>query len=727
MATMTKQTPPKPTRSTAGTRTATGGKIIDPVRILRQNVWVIIGSAVVGIFVGLVAFVVSLFFFPSYDGKVVFELSPDLQTADAVVSADHRTADTVTRLARTETSRVFSEKVLTKALEDRDVKRTIWAQQFMEGGGAFNLNEALLELQEELSAYHVRDTNTFEIYWYGSVASDVPVILTAVQDSYMSALSDITDARYNSNLKTFTDQRDDLDNLVSMLETEKQNFVRENNITSLNEAVNERRGRIEELIAQISETRSSVEVMGSRTQQLQAKITGRLDPSNDDVRFAEQDPIVMNISARIRDLRIELGTAREKFHDGHLSVRQVERLLKASEDEKDLAIKEIVHRDLTAEFKEVSDQRDSFERLLSALEQDFDETQTSLRDYASALGELHALDRRLEAAMEDRDEITRTIADINKVRVRSDASKVRLFQGATMPKELHFPKIEYVVPAGLVIVVGLTLGIIFVRELLDNRIKYPNEIVSIAGARLLGVVPDVADDPTGVESVDLVVRNEPDSVMAETFRQTAAHVYKEMVGGEHQSLLLISGMPDAGTTTISTNLAGSLVATGRKVVIVDANFRRPRLEEACGVERASRGLGDALAGEAPVESIVIGTPDSIDIIGAGSEINRVFERLNTSAMDDLLATLKRRYDIVLIDGPPGVVSGDALVLASKCDATALVIRAGSEERGLIGRLINQLRQMQASFIGVIFNRPRHTAGGYFKKNFKTMASYSPKP
>jgi capsular exopolysaccharide synthesis family protein len=185
-------------------------------------------------------------------------------------------------------------------------------------------------------------------------------------------------------------------------------------------------------------------------------------------------------------------------------------------------------------------------------------------------------------------------------------------------------------------------------------------------------------------------------------------------------------MPDAGTTTIINNLAGSLVATGRKIVVVDANFRRPRVEESFGVERSPRGLGDALASEAPIDSVVVTTADSIDLIGAGSEINRVFERLNTSAMDDLLDTLKRRYDFVLIDGPPGVVSGDALVLASKCDATTLIVRAGSEERGLIGRLINQLRQMEASFIGVIFNRPRHTAGGYFKKNFQTMASYSPK-
>ena len=182
MAPTTIRPPSKSSRTAPAARAVTGGKMIDPVRILRQNVWMIIGACVIGMFLGGVAYAIALLFYPSYDGKVVFELRPALQTADAVVSSDYRTADTVTRLARTETSRVFSEKVLTEALEDRDVKRTAWAQQFMEEGGSFNLNNALLDLMDELSAYHVRDTNTFEIYWYGSVASDVPVILTAVQD-----------------------------------------------------------------------------------------------------------------------------------------------------------------------------------------------------------------------------------------------------------------------------------------------------------------------------------------------------------------------------------------------------------------------------------------------------------------------------------------------------------------------------------------------------------------
>lgn len=726
MASVPKQSSAQSSARSTKASPAIGGKIVDPIRIIRQNVWLIFIAFLIGSVLGVIFFIVALFFFPAYKGSVVFELSPDLAAADSVLSADKRSGDTVTRLAKTETSRVMSQGVLSAALEKRDVRKTQWSEQFLEEG-TFDLNAALIVLKEELSATHPRDTNTFQVSWSGRVARDVPVLLTAVQQSYLAALSDISDERYNSNLKTFTDQMEDLDDLISYLEQDKQNFVRENNITSLNEAVNERRNRIEELTRELAEIRSTTELLISRRDQLRAKIDGRLEPSDDEVRIAEQDPIVINLMRRIRDLRVELNSSRSRFHDKHLTVRQLERLLKSSEDEKDLAVREIVQRNLAGTFKEVSDQVSSYENLRSALESDFDETETSLRDYASALGELNSLDRRIDNAMSDRDDLNRTIADLNQVRVRADASKVVVFQAPTLPKQRSFPKVEFVLPASVFLAVAVTLGFIFLRELMDNRIKYPNDITSIAGARLLGVIPDVIDDPTGVDSMDFVVRNEPDSVIAETFRQTAAQVSKELISGGYKSLLLISGMPEAGTTTIVVNLAASLVATGRKVVIVDANFRRPRLETAAsGDSPGDRGLGDVLAGDSPVESVVVSVPDGVDVIGAGSEINRVFERLNTPEMDATLEKLGRRYDVILIDGPPGVVSGDALVLASKCDATCLVVRACSEERGLIGRLINQLRQMEASFIGVIFNRPRNTSGGYFKKNFRTMASYAPK-
>jgi Mrp family chromosome partitioning ATPase/uncharacterized protein involved in exopolysaccharide biosynthesis len=720
-----KSSPQTRANSSQNVAPAIGGKVIDPLRIARQNMWPLSIAVGAGFIFGIIFYVIALFFFPKYSGIVVFEMSPELSTADDVLSSDRRSADMVTRLARTEMNRLMTPNVLRNALEKRDVRTTRWSGQFMDEGG-FNANDALVALEEELSTSHPRDTNTFHVGWAGSKRTDVPVILTAVQEAYLDALSGISDNKYNSNLKTFNDQLRELEGQIKYLETEKQNFVRENNITSLNEAVNERNDRIEALNQQLTDTRSQAQLLSTRISQLRSKIDGRLDPSEEEIRVAEQDPLIRNLKALMHDYRVQLRSERNHFSDDHPTIGRLQRRLNSTESEYKSAIDEIIQRNLTAGYKEASNQYASYESLLDQLEEDQAETTTSLRDYASALGALRSLDRRLDAAITDRDDLTRNIADLNQVRVRSDAKKVVVMQSATLPKTRSFPKIQMVVPVCVFLCVVAVAAFVFGREFLDNRIKYPSDFASLPGARLLGVIPDLADDPTGVENIEMVVRDEPDSVLAETYRQAASRVVKELEGAGSQSLLLMSGMPEAGTTTILVNLASSIAATGRNVVVVDANFRRPRLEEAAMVPRARQGLGDVLAGEVPVESVVISTPDSIDIIGAGSEQNRVFEKLNTKLFDQTLSRLKTDYDMVLIDGPPGVVSGDALMLASKCDSALLVVRSGSEERGLIGRLINQLGQMEASFIGVIFNRPRNTAGGYFKKNFQTMANYTPK-
>ncbi|MAJ47427.1 MAG: hypothetical protein CBC35_09335 [Planctomycetes bacterium TMED75] len=720
-----KSSPNTRAKSSQATAPAMGGKVIDPLRIARQNMWPLSIAVGVGFMFGVVFYIIALFFFPKYSGIVVFEMSPELTTADDVLSSDRRSADMVTRLARTEMNRLMTPNVLRNALEKRDIRTTNWSGQFMDEGG-FNANDALVALEEELSTSHPRDTNTFHVGWAGSKRTDVPVILTAVQEAYLDALSGISDTKYNSNLKTFNDQLRELENQIKYLETEKQNFVRENNITSLNEAVNERNDRIEALNQQVTETRSQAQLLSTRISQLRSKIDGRLDPSEEEIRIAEQDPLIRNLKSLMHDYRVQLRSERNHFSDDHPTIGRLQRRLNSTESEYKSAIDEIIQRNLTAGYKESSDQYASYESLLDQLEEDQAETTTSLRDYASALGVLQSLDRRLDAAITDRDDLTRHIADLNQVRVRDDAKKVVVMQSATLPKTRSFPKIEMVVPVCVFLCVFAVAAFVFLREFLDNRLKYPSDFASLPGARLLGVIPDLEDDPTGVENIEMVVRDEPDSVLAETYRQAASRVVKELEGSGFQSLLLMSGMPEAGTTTILVNLASSISATGRNVVVVDANFRRPRLEEAAMVPRARQGLGDVLAGEVPVESVVISTPDSIDIIGAGSEQNRVFEKLNTKLFDETLSRLKNDYDMVLIDGPPGVVSGDALMLASKCDSALLIVRSGSEERGLIGRLINQLGQMEASFIGVIFNRPRNTAGGYFKKNFQTMANYTPK-
>lgn len=309
------------------------------------------------------------------------------------------------------------------------------------------------------------------------------------------------------------------------------------------------------------------------------------------------------------------------------------------------------------------------------------------------------------------------------MRLRADASRVRMVQQAITPREKSFPLPEYMIPLVAVFVVALTITGIFIRELTDSRVKTASDVALIPGARVLGVIPDLEDDPTKSESAEMVIRKHPTSVLAESYRQVVSPILKAMAAADHQSLLLVGGMPGAGTTTVATNIAGACAAVGKRVVLVDANFRRPRLDEAMGASAEGVGLGDLLARTATVDQAVVHVSDGVDLIRAGTPATRVFERLQDAQFSSVLAELRNRYDLILIDTPPAVVAGDAVALASRVDAAVLVVRANLEERGLVARIINQLHDTQCQLLGIVLNRARGTAGGYFKKNFAVMAEY----
>jgi capsular exopolysaccharide synthesis family protein len=323
-----------------------------------------------------------------------------------------------------------------------------------------------------------------------------------------------------------------------------------------------------------------------------------------------------------------------------------------------------------------------------------------------------------------RDSNLQLVRELSLLRLREDAKRVGLAQSAQTPREQSFPKIELIVPLAAVLLVGLVTGLIFLRELTDQRVKTARDVALLPDARVLGVIPELSEDPCRSDAAELVVQKFPNSVLAESYRQTWGLVDKALSRSGHQTLLVVGGMPGSGGTTVTTNLAAAAAAAGRTVAVVDADFRRPRLGEAMGVSGEGGGLGDVLTEETAADQALHDTELGISVMTAGRPASRVIERLNNGQFDSLLADLRHRFDLVLVDAPPAAIAGDSLVLANKVDAAVLVVRAYQEQRGLVARLVNQLVDAQCELLGVILNRPRGTAGGYFKKNFAAMARYT---
>jgi Mrp family chromosome partitioning ATPase len=128
-------------------------------------------------------------------------------------------------------------------------------------------------------------------------------------------------------------------------------------------------------------------------------------------------------------------------------------------------------------------------------------------------------------------------------------------------------------------------------------------------------------------------------------------------------------------------------------------------------------------GQDPAELVVEVAPN-LSFLGAGAPENRIFERLNSDRTDQVIAWAREHYDLVIVDGPPSIVAGEALVLANKVDAAMVVACAWKDQRGLVMKLAGQIMDSRAQFLGAVLNRMHMTAGGYLRKNAEAMAEYA---
>lgn len=721
----------RPARSSSLTST------IDPVRVLRRHVLAIMISLLVGGLLGTAAFYACVMFYPLYSGQVLFEVMPGLHQSTDVSTLDTSNDEMIFRIAQTETYMLTSRPVLVTALKDPDIRKTEWYKKFVKSGSdgieAFHDEEAVDDLVRTVSTSVIRASNLFSVNWSAHVPTDVPRILNAIEKAYSANRAKRDSAVFERNQKLFEDQLRDTERNLSDLESEMKKLIKTAGLTTPDDSrYSPDHFKQQTFIAQRADSIVKLNMIVTEYQMVSAKLEGLLEPTAEDVLEADRDPIVNSLNLQETNVRGEVRRLRgERNPDDHI-LRRTEAALKAVEDELNAKRRGVITRNLEGQAKSLSQSLDRFRNAVDKQEDELDKNSVVLKDKAAATSEYHTMQIQREHLQERRNQEMQLIQEVKLMRVRVDAARVRTAQQAQEPRRLSFPQSEIMVPLGVLVALGLTLGVIFLRELLDQRVKSASDLAVLPGAFVLGGIPELEEDPTALKgsprAAEMVVRKQPFGVLAESYRQvfTAMSIGLERSG--HQTLVLVGGLPGAGTTTAATNLACAAAATGKRVLVVDANFRRPRLAQAMEVSGEGPGLGDLLSGAATLDEAIVDaggvSSGGVSVIPAGTPANRVIERLNNGLFDSMVAELRGRFDLIIFDAPPAVVAGDAMVLANKVDAAVLVVRAHAEHRGLVARMINQLADARCELLGVLLNRPRGTAGGYFKKNYATMAQYA---
>jgi capsular exopolysaccharide synthesis family protein len=270
----------------------------------------------------------------------------------------------------------------------------------------------------------------------------------------------------------------------------------------------------------------------------------------------------------------------------------------------------------------------------------------------------------------------------------------------------------------------LSLGIAFTREMLDTSVRSPRDIARVGQMNLLGMIPHEDDDPQSAGiPLPTVIFQAPTSIMAEQYRQVRTRLQHAASLDTTRSILVTSPAPQDGKTTIACNLAAGLALNGRKILLVDANFRRPEMNKIFNVPN-DVGFSNALATTDNFEGAIRSTQvPNLDVMTTGQRPANPTELLESQLFTDFIERALEEYDHVIFDTGPMLLVSETAAMAPRVDGVVSVVKAAANSRGLLQRLRDGLRQLKAEHLGVVLNGVRSQGGGYYGRNIKTYYEY----
>jgi len=392
------------------------------------------------------------------------------------------------------------------------------------------------------------------------------------------------------------------------------------------------------------------------------------------------------VERRVAELSSELGDRHPRMVQLRAEAKDIEARI---ESEVDKIVAGLRNRVSVAQARE-----DSLQESLDALkDRAADTSEDEIR--------LRALEREAEASRT----LLATMLARQKETVSQDdldfqQADARIISRADVPVDPSFPQKPVIL--GLTLVGALLVGmlLILVVELLDRGFRSGEQMEQQLGVASLGFVP-LVKRPDEYQSLAGYVAGRPTSAFGESIRTLNWSLRLAFADAPPRTVVITSALPGEGKTTTASCLATLQSLAGQRVLLIDADTRRPGCDRLTGTERRP-GLVDVLVGDASVDDALRHSELSgMTVLNAGSPTPNAPNLLASDRMRALLDELRGRFDLVVIDSPPVMAAADARILAALADATVLAVRWGQTRRDTVRLAIRQLRGTEARLAGAL--------------------------
>lgn len=364
------------------------------------------------------------------------------------------------------------------------------------------------------------------------------------------------------------------------------------------------------------------------------------------------------------------------------------------------------------------------------LTQALDQQKAEANTMAERLVEYNIIKREAEANKTLYDGLMTKLKEVG-ISAALQSSNIRVVDPAMIPGSPSRPaKARNIALAFLVGLVG-GIGLALMREYLDNTVKTPDDIETLARLPSLAVVPQFGEaNGNGARKrllpgtstnghdkrVELVAQHLPKSQMSEAFRALRTSLLLSQPGRPPQVILVTSALPREGKTTAAANLAVTLAQLGDRTVLVDADLRKPGVGRLLNMGNGKyAGLSSYLAGVSSLDLVTVPHPviPNLAAIPTGPLPPNPADLLSSNRLSDAITELRTKFKFIVIDSPPVMAATDAVILSVQTDGVLIVVRSGETPKEAFTRTRDLLNSVKCHILGVVLNAVDSGAPDYY--------------
>jgi polysaccharide biosynthesis transport protein len=710
-------------------RTAPGGMTPREIIAILRRHWIMITLlTILGFCCGGGSWFLFLRYDPKYTAQTFIKVLPPVEKDPTLIQSPPVAQDIQYGNRMSLAMQLTSQGMLQQLIDRDKIQQTKWFKEFGNIKDV-RIKKAIKDLKKHFGANPQRDGDSIIVSMTCGSKEESAIIVNEMAYLFVNSQGGTKRKEVAEKMAKLSDQQVRVQRDLDTAERSLDDIRRRYGFTDLDEhqfqpvieqKLNDLENQGNTLALDISQTRANVESLAA---QAQGPVQVQVE------RQVETDPVMLNLSQQLALQESTLAGALARFGEDHRVIRQIKEYIDAIQQERLRRKASIAEQTRQSNLKNAQDQ-------LSELEQKLDRLEKLREATAKQKEEMDLAKTQYIKSSKIRDE-RRTMLDsikgqTEKLKIIYDdpeTPKVQLVDLAPDPLEAGFPKWQIFFPGGTFLGFLLGVGLAFLRELLNDLIRTPKDVAMHLRIPLLGIIPDLQEDGQA-ESIEpaFVVRQAPNSILSESYRRARINLKLSESGGKAKTILITSGGAKDGKTTMAVNLASTLVAEGKKVLLIDANFRRPTLQTIFAGDRgglqAIAGLSNLLTSQCDLEQAIMPSGmEGLTIIESGQMPINPAETLGSEAMQQLIGRLRDGYDYVIIDGPPVLLASEAKILAKYVDGTILVFNAAVTRRGTGARTISELKQANTNILGCVLLGVKTLKGGYFQEMFRSYLEY----